>query len=77
MPEYELRCISYLAISDKKSDHMKFAQSKLKTKTENKIGAISVLERCKRDNWTDIYRCVVQLGSNGAPTSWEKGLGEH
>ena len=56
---------------------MKFAQSKLKTKTEDKIGAISVLERCKRDNWTDIYRCVVQLGSNGAPTSWEKGLGEH
>ena len=60
--EYELPCISYLATSDRKSDHIKFAQSKLKT--GDKIGAISVLERCERDNWPDIYRCVVQLGFN-------------
>ena len=66
LPEYELPCISYLTTSDRKSDHIKFAQSKLKT--GDKMGAISVLERCKRDNWPDIYRCVPYPRSNREPT---------
>ena len=54
LPEYEFACIAYLSNSSSKSDHIKYAQYKLKIGDTQ--GAILVLEGCKQDNWPDIYR---------------------
>ena len=54
IPEYEQQCLAHLAASDKKSEHIKFAKHKLLT--GDTASAILTLEKCKRDNWPEVYR---------------------
>ena len=70
VPEYEVACLSYLATSDRKADYIKFARNKLKN--GDKVGAISVLEKCMRDSWPDIYRCISKFHYSEIKTGFVK-----
>ena len=54
LPEYNHACLNYLDSSCSKSEHIKYAQYRLKIGDIG--GAILALESCKRDSWPDIYR---------------------
>ena len=54
VPEYQEHCLSYMDLSDKKSYFIKFAKQRLMLGDTS--SAISVLEKCKRDSWPEIYR---------------------